>query len=75
MPISYDIEKDALYQKGFEKGFKLGFEKGLKIARKRFILALHKEKISASTIAHILSISQEEVKAITEGGEAEQSSE
>ncbi len=28
MPITYDIEKDSLYQKGFQKGLKIGFQKG-----------------------------------------------
>jgi len=35
MPITYDIEKDALFKRGFEVGFKKGFEIGFKKGREQ----------------------------------------
>jgi len=43
MPIIYDVEKDALYQRGIEKGEKRGIEKGIVVC---FEIGLSAEEIA-----------------------------
>lgn len=62
MPITYDINKDALYLQGIEKGV----EKGSTDKEIQAILGLHKEGVDPKIIANALNIPIDRVKQVIE---------
>jgi len=71
MPITYDIEKDILYQRGVIKGIVKGKEEEIKLQkaikeaeRDEAILKLYKRQVSIKTIVESLSVSQYRVRKV-----------
>ena len=68
MPIHYDIETDALYQKGLKKaetkGFKIGFKIGVEQEKRATILRSwqHGIAIAIAMISNITDLPIAEVK-------------
>ena len=75
MALTYDINKDAFYKTGLEKGLKKGKEqgleqgerKGIEQATTRMVIGLLKSgKLSSQEIAQIAQITIEQVQIIAE---------
>ncbi len=65
MGITYDIEKDAFFKSGVEKGETIGIKKGeTKKAQKVVINLFKANKLSLEEIAQVSELSIEEVKKI-----------
>ncbi|EAY31261.1 hypothetical protein [Microscilla marina] len=69
MALTYDIEKDAFYQKGVKKGKEEGKEEGKKEGREEvkieMVLGLiNSGKLTLSEIAQLAKISLEQVQKI-----------
>jgi len=67
MPITYDIEKDILYQRGIAKGKakESKLQKAIKEAeRDETIIKLYKRQVTVKIIAESLNISQYRVRKV-----------
>ncbi len=64
MPITYDIDTDALYKIGVEKGHELGTEKGIEKGIEKAIINLYKKGMTAETIADYMEYPISNVKQI-----------
>ncbi len=66
MPITYDINNDALYLQGIEKGIEEGIEKGATNKEIQAIVGLHKEGVDTKIIAKALNIPIDRVRQVIE---------
>jgi len=68
MPITYDIEKDTFYKRGFEKGFKVGFKIGFNQSYNQVISALKclKKGKTVNETARLSGLNKNKVKEINE---------
>ena len=67
MALSFDVEKDELFQQGMEKGLEEGLEKGLEEGKLQAIAQLLKDgSLSKEKIAQVMGVSLEEINKITQ---------
>lgn len=67
MPITYNIEKDGLYQKGVQQGIEQGLEQGLEKGQIQGIIICYNYGMKPITIAEKFKISIKKVQQIIEG--------
>jgi predicted transposase/invertase (TIGR01784 family) len=66
MALTYDIEKDPLYQKGIAKGEETGLKKGKLETQRLTALRCLKKGMSIFDTAELTDLSVEEVEALTD---------
>ncbi|WP_299454468.1 hypothetical protein [uncultured Microscilla sp.] len=64
MALTYDIEKDAFYQKGVKKGRKVGIEEGEKKGILQAALNMKKAGFSTEDIMKATNLNKEQVEQL-----------
>lgn len=64
MAITYDIEKDALYQKGLKKGEQKGYEKGERKGILNTALKMKKTVFSTQDIMKVTDLTKEQIEKL-----------
>ncbi len=68
MPITFDIVKHPLFQRGQVAGLEKGIEKGIKKGKIEAVLGLHQKGVSTTFISEALNISERRIQEIIKMG-------